>query len=82
VKYVAVDIIGNTGNTTRDGIRATGSNSLIVNGCNIKDAGRHAVYTTTSDRVIVTNSDVRDVVSATKINISGATTSVNANNIT
>lgn len=46
------------------------------------DCGRHAVNTTNYDRVIVTSSDLRDVVSATKILISGATTQVTADNIT
>lgn len=65
-----------------DAVRIVGSTGVIVNGCHLFDSGRHGVYATTSDRVIVTNTDARDVVNATKINIVGATTSVDANNIT
>jgi hypothetical protein len=79
-------IMGHNSATTQDGIRlfnGSGTNSVaIFNGLQISGCGRHGIYTTNSDRVIVTGSDVRDVVNATKINISGATTSVNADNIT
>ena len=78
-------LIGSTSATNQDGIRSFGSgtnNSIIVNGCYVGGFSRYAIYTTNSDRVILTSNDVRDVVGGTKILISGATTSVNANNIT
>ena len=77
---------GNSANATQDGVRAfngTGtSDAITVVGCLINGCGRHAVFTSGTDRVSVTSSNVRDVTSATKINISGAAISVNADNIT
>lgn len=78
-------LIGSAAATNQDGIRSYGSgtnNSIIVNGCYIGGFSRYAIYTTNSDRVILTSNDVRDVVGGTKILISGATTSVNTNNVT
>lgn len=79
-------IQGNTGNAVQDGIRAFAAgptmSTLVVSNAVVFDCGRHAVNTTNYDRVIVTSSDLRDVVSATKILISGATTQVTADNIT
>jgi len=78
-------LVGSAAATDQDGIRSFGTgtnNSIIVNGCYVEGFSRYAFYTTNSDRVIATSNDVRNVVSATKILISGATTSVNANNIT
>lgn len=81
-----VQITGNAGNAQQDGIRVfstAGSNTTaIVSACSIGSVGRHGVYTTSTDRVIVTNTDARGASHGTKINISGATTSVNANNVT
>ena len=80
-----VHLIGSAGAVSQDGIRSsgTGSNdSIIINGCYIGGFSRYAVHTTNSDRVIVTSNDVRDVVGGVKIAITGATTSINANNIT
>ena len=78
-------LVGSTAATNQDGIRSFGTgtnNSIIVNGCYVGGFSRYAVYTTNSDRVVVTSNDVRDVVGGTKILISGATTSVNTNNVT
>lgn len=78
-------LIGSAAATNQDGIRASGAgtnNSIIVSGCYIGGFSRYAIYTTNSDRVVLTSNDARDVVSATKLLISGATTSVNTNNVT
>lgn len=80
-----VHILGSGAATNQDGVRSSGSGSndtIIINGCFIGGFSRYAIYTTNSDRVIVTNNDVRDVASATKILLTGVVTSVNANNIT
>lgn len=85
VSVVGVQLYGSSGATNQDGIRAQGSGtntSIIINGNYIGGFARYAVHTTNTDRVIVTNNDVRDVVGGTKIFLSGATTTVNANNIT
>jgi len=75
---------GNASASTQDAIRANASSAqqgLTVVACDAVNFGRYALHTTNTDRVIATNNDFRDVVSATKILISGATTSVNTNNI-
>ena len=80
-----VHMTGSNAAVNQDGVRSAGSGSndtIIIDGCYISGFSRYGIYTTNSDRVIVTSNDVRDVVSATKILISAAVTSVNANNIT
>lgn len=76
---------GSIANVTQDGIRAFSSSgtmsTLIVSNAIVFDCGRHAVFSTNHDRVIVTNSDVRDVFSDNKINISDAMSMVVNNNI-
>lgn len=78
-------IKGLSTNTAQDGIRVyNGSgtnNTLVVSGCVVTGVGRNGIYTTATDRVIVTNNDMRDAVNVTKINITGATTSFSANNV-
>lgn len=80
-----VQIRGSSVFANQDGIRsqnATGTNNsiIITNNC-ISNCSRYGIHITGSDRVIVTNNDVRDVVSATKVLLTGVTSSVNTNNI-
>lgn len=77
---------GNPANSTQDGIRAFSAggtmSTLVVSNSIIFGCGRNAINVTDHDRVVVTSSDLRDVVSGTKILITGATTQVTADNIT
>lgn len=80
-----VQIRGSGSASIQDGIRSQGTgtnNSIIITSNCISGCSRYGVHATNSDRVIVTNNDVRDVVSATKVLLTGVTTSVNTNNIT
>lgn len=77
---------GNSANATQDGVRAFNgsgtSDGISMTGCLVDGCGRHAFFSSNTDRVLVTSNNVRDVTSGTKINISGAAVSVNADNIT
>lgn len=75
-------LTGSASAASQDGIRIYAvCTSIIVTNNVIGGCSRYAVYASDTDRIIVSLNDVRDAVSATKILISGATTSVNVNNI-
>lgn len=78
VALVGAAISGGMG-TTYDAVRVTGSSDISIQGGHLASA-RHAIYTTTTDYVVVTGVNARAAANATKINVD-ATNKVIANNV-
>ncbi|MBB4041418.1 hypothetical protein GGR34_003095 [Microvirga flocculans] len=76
--------ISMTNTQNSDGIRVSGTGThkdFIFTGNIIDNAGRHSILTTNANNIIACNNIVYKAVSATKINLSGATSFINNNNI-
>lgn len=86
VKVRGNTLLGLSTNANQDGVRALPSsgtiNSIVVTENRVANVGRGGVNVSNYDRVIVALNDLRDAVSVAKVTITGATTSVNTNNIT